>query len=129
MIRIHPYQNVYFNYLAGKEPEQKFVVDYWGLSNKQALELILLDENKNTYKIYPGSNTDLYLSTLIFSKSQKEKIKIVYDKDAADYIISNGIFWGGDPSADFAKIPSNFKLFKKIVSGRTEVISIFKKNN
>jgi len=129
MIKIHPYQNVYFNYLAGKKPEKNFTVDYWGLSNKQALELILLDENKESYKIYPASNTDLYLSSLIFSEKDKEKIKIVFDKNIADYIISNGIFWGGNPKDDFAKIPSNFILFDTIRSGRTEVVSIFKKKN
>ena len=47
MIKHHPFQNVYFNMLAGKEIEKKFEMDYWGLSNKQALDYILKMERLN----------------------------------------------------------------------------------
>ena len=91
------------------------------------MEFILLDKNEDVFKIYPASNTDLYLSSLIFSEDKKKKFKIVYERSEADYIISNGIFWGGNPEADFAKIPSNFKLLKEIRTNRTKILSIFKK--
>tara|TARA_B100001123_G_C15188281_1_gene978194 strand:+ start:278 stop:1309 length:1032 start_codon:yes stop_codon:yes gene_type:complete len=127
MAKMHPYQNVYFNYLAGKNPEKNFTADYWGLSNKQAMEFILSTDSDEIYKIYPASNTDLYLSTLIFSEDEKKRIEIVYEKSEANYIISNGIYWGGNPKDDFAIIPENFKLLKEIKAGRTKIISIFKK--
>ena len=77
MIKIHPYQNVYFNFLAGKKIEGKFETDYWALSNKQALEYILLNNNKDYYKIYPASHMDINTSKLIFSNLEKKKIKTV----------------------------------------------------
>ena len=36
MIRDHPYQNVYFNLLAGSDKRHRFELDYWGLSYKEA---------------------------------------------------------------------------------------------
>ena len=36
----HPFQNVYFNILAGKKFNERFEMDYWGISNKNALEYI-----------------------------------------------------------------------------------------
>ena len=50
MIKDHPHQNVYFNFLAGKNIQTKFELDYWGLSNKQALEYILKNDSKNIIK-------------------------------------------------------------------------------
>lgn len=40
-IRLHPYQGTYFNVLAGGEPEQRYDVDYWGLSYREGLERLL----------------------------------------------------------------------------------------
>jgi len=44
MIRNHPYQNLYFNRLAGAnagEITDRFELDYWGLSYRKAIEYIL----------------------------------------------------------------------------------------
>ncbi len=44
MIRNHPYQNLYFNRLAGGNPleiTERFELDYWGLSFRRAEEYIL----------------------------------------------------------------------------------------
>jgi hypothetical protein len=41
MIRIHPYQNVYFNDFAGKNIAENFEIDYWGVSYKEGLDFIL----------------------------------------------------------------------------------------
>jgi hypothetical protein len=40
MIRLHPYQYTYFNYIAGtvRGADDRFMLDYWGLAFKQASE-------------------------------------------------------------------------------------------
>jgi len=38
LIKIHPFQNVYFNIFAGENWNTRFPMDYWGLSGKQLLE-------------------------------------------------------------------------------------------
>ena len=127
MIKIHPYQYVYFNFLAGKNVEKKFDADYWALSNKQALEYILQNSNKNPIKIYRASHMNLNTSKNIFSEELKENIHIVSDKSKADFIISNGRYWTGNPNARFAKIPSNFTIYKEIITDRVKIVSIFKR--
>ncbi len=50
MVANHPFQNVYFNFLAGKNIRQNFELDYAGLSYKQGLEYILAtDKSKHIY--------------------------------------------------------------------------------
>tara|TARA_Y100000590_G_scaffold168471_2_gene192701 strand:+ start:971 stop:2644 length:1674 start_codon:yes stop_codon:yes gene_type:complete len=127
MIKIHPHQYAYFNFLAGKNVEKNFEVDYWGVSNKQAIEHILLTD-MNKYKIYAASNMDLYSSKLIFSEYEKKKIEIVGKKSDADFIITNRRFWSGDTNASFAKIPDNFEIFKEIRTDRAIIVSIYKKS-
>lgn len=36
----YPYENTYFNFLAGAHPEQNWDVDYWGIGAKDALEKV-----------------------------------------------------------------------------------------
>ena len=55
MIRNHPYQNVYFNSLAGrnmKEIKTRFDLDYWGLSFTKAFEHIVTHDSDPFIKIY-----------------------------------------------------------------------------
>ena len=56
MIIYHPYQNIYFNNFFNKNAQEKFEVDYWGLSGKKFLESILiLEKNKKLVKIGTAS--------------------------------------------------------------------------
>jgi hypothetical protein len=42
MIRLHPYQYTYFNYIAGtvRDADNRFMLDYWGLAFKQASDAL-----------------------------------------------------------------------------------------
>jgi hypothetical protein len=42
MIRLHPYQCTYFNYIAGtvRDADNRFMLDYWGLAFKQASDAL-----------------------------------------------------------------------------------------
>jgi hypothetical protein len=44
MVRLHPYQYVHFNHLVGgiEGADNKFMLDYWGLSFKQAARALRL---------------------------------------------------------------------------------------
>ena len=49
MIRLYPYEYAYFNIFAGKDlgvVEQRFTVDFWGLSYKYSLEYILKNDGR-----------------------------------------------------------------------------------
>ena len=52
MVKTHPHQQVYFNVLAGSNPEFRHETDYWGLSYKQALEALLEVDQSDTVSYY-----------------------------------------------------------------------------
>ena len=40
LVKLHPYQNIYFNFLFEKKANSLFEIDYWGLGNVEALSFI-----------------------------------------------------------------------------------------
>jgi hypothetical protein len=55
MIRYHPHQYAYFNFLAGKSVGQKFDLDYWGLSYRDGLEYIVNNDLRPVIKLAANS--------------------------------------------------------------------------
>ena len=92
MYKNHPFQNVYFNFLAGKNYNENFEMDFLGVSNKKALEYIYENEVGRT-KIYSLSTTDLNLSKKILKKEIRETIEIVHDINSAYYVTNNYRDW------------------------------------
>jgi len=90
MIKYHPYQNVYFNRLAGRNMKQvkdNFELDYWGLSYRQALEYILEHDQDKEIKVAvanaPGRiNADLLVRG-------KERLVYVDQPEQAKYFLTN----------------------------------------
>ncbi|MCA9398555.1 MAG: glycosyltransferase family 39 protein [Candidatus Omnitrophica bacterium] len=88
MIKMHPYQNVYFNVLAGRDIEKNFERDYWGLSYRQGLEYILSHDSEEEIPVYvqnPPGEKNAYLLR------PEERKRLVYVKDPmkAKYFLTN----------------------------------------
>ena len=128
MYNSHPYQNVYFNILAGKKAHKNFEVDYWGLSNKQAFEYILNNENQKIINIGSGGPISLSNSLKILKKEERNRIK-VSENISADFIIDNHINWHGKYKKQRHKIPKNFEVFNEIFVDQIKIVSIYKKIN
>ena len=94
MIKDHPHQNVYFNFLPGKNIQTKFELDYWGLSNKQALEYILKNDSKNVIRVGSAGPISIENSKQILSPLEKKRI-LISKNSKSDYIIDNYINWYG----------------------------------
>ena len=127
MLLSHPHQNVYFNLIAGKKIDKYFEMDYWGLSNKQAFEYILKNDNKEKIFIGSASSISLEHSKQILSEKNKSRIKISKN-DNADYIIDNYINWNGKYKKSQYLIPNNFEIYKEIIVNNMRILSIYKKN-
>ena len=126
MIKDHPHQNVYFNFLAGKNIETKFELDYWGLGNKQAFEYILKNDSKDRIMIGSGGPISLNNSKQILNSLEKNRIQIS-ENSKSDYIIDNYINWYGKYKKKRHEIPNNFKIYKEIFVSGKRIISIYKK--
>lgn len=89
MYVVHPFQNVYFNILAGQDWIKNFEVDYWGLSNRQALEYLANIDADD--QIYVMSETvpplDLALKSL--PENDRNRIIVVNSLDKTKYVINN----------------------------------------
>ena len=91
MIRNHPYQNVYFNILAGRNAEEvssRFKLDYWGLSYRQGLEYILENDKREIIKVCVDKSLwrGRRYSRLLTPHDQK-RLVYVEDPDKAEYFL------------------------------------------
>lgn len=97
MVKNHPFQNVYFNSLAGKNLRQNFELDYWGLSYRQGLEYILATDKSE--KIYIEADPVFQfcqMNALIIRPEDRKRIVFTYDRSSADYFLSNFRWHPGD---------------------------------
>ena len=126
MYKNHPYQYVYFNFTAGKNFNENFEMDYYGVSNKDLLEN-LAKESNTKIKVFNLSTTDLLLSKSMLKKDLRDKIEIVGDIDKANYVTNNYRDWTGKiyPSKFF--IPDNFEILYKIKVDDVSINTIYKK--
>ncbi len=88
MIANHPFQNVYFNFLAGKNTRQNFELDYWGLSYKQGLEYILAADKSEHIKI-AADNGECFLNFNIIPDKDLKRLVWTTDPKSADYYLMN----------------------------------------
>ena len=126
MYKNHPFQNVYFNFLAGKNYNEKFEMDFSGVSNKKVLQYISENEAGRT-KIYSLSTTDLNLSKKILKKEIRETIEIVHDINSANYVTNNYRDWRGNLDPKKINIPKGFKILHEIKVDDVAINSIYKK--
>ena len=101
MIKNHPHQYVYFNFLAGKNFSDKFEMDYWGLSYKKNIEFILDYQKAGKINLFNISHYKLHHSLWIFSNEERNRINLVRSPVDADYIITNYYYVNPDPTKGF----------------------------
>jgi hypothetical protein len=93
MYRMHPYQNVYFNPLAGegKELRERFELDYWGLGYREALEHIAETEQSRDISVhvsmFPGRLGRI--PALMLTKGERERFVFTDKASEADYFVTN----------------------------------------
>ncbi len=132
MIKNHPFQNVYFNLIVsnGKSTlEDKFSLDYWGLSSRKALEYVLKNNPGRIINVssdkFPGYFNRLILpiedrNRLNFVDTDKAEFNIVenynVDKNAKDIFHENEYY---SISVDGSKIMTVYKIDQTRLPGYT----------
>lgn len=125
-IKYHPYQYVFFNPVYQKLTLGKFELDYWGVSNRSALEFILNSTRLDNIKVAAISWTSLENTLLILEKKERDRIKIVHDINEADYLIDN--YRKKSIRTSYDKIINDkFEKIHDIVIDKKVINSIFKK--
>jgi hypothetical protein len=118
MIRYHPFQNVYFNNLAGNNVGEIFELDYWGLSFRQGLEYIVKNDKRPVIGLKANVIAPMLNNTLFLEKQDIRRLRHA-DISQANYFLTN-YRWHPQPyplanevytvSVDNLKIMSVFKL-------------------
>lgn len=88
MIKYHPFQNVYFNVLAGNDAGQKFELDYWGLSFRQGLEYIVKNDKRPLIKLSTNVPPPLINNAVFLERRDINRLRLssIYQ---ADYFLTN----------------------------------------
>jgi len=130
LIKLHPYQNVYFNYVVEKKANRLFEIDYWGLANREAINYIINTEDlKKNISIRTASFTPLSYSKKILKENDTAKFQFDGTTNLnQDYVFTN-YHYEKDPK--FLKkyfIPKDYKKVFTIKRGNIIINEIYKKN-
>ncbi len=128
--KLHPFQGIYFNILAGNEIHKRYEIDYWGLSNLHFLKKLIKIEKKESINIGVASWTTLNRSLPFLSDGDRNRIRIVgQEYDAADYILNNFIYEVNKNYDDKYDIPDNFIKIDELNHRNTKIYEIYKRKN
>ncbi len=119
MVRYHPYENVYFNRLAGAnlaEIKNLYDLDYWGLSVKAALDFILRTDTGSPILI-KGDGESALMNSYLLPPDQAERLQFTDDINEARYFVTN---YRGHPQ-DF---PYANEVFNVTIDG-AKIASVF----
>ena len=129
IIKLHPYQNIYFNSLVENKANKYFEIDYWGLANHEALEFIIKDKNNgDLVTIRTASFTPLNYSKKIINIDEE-----IYKLEGTthsnqDYIFTNYHYEKNPKYEKKYLIPKNYQKVFTIRRGNIIINEIYKKN-
>ncbi len=90
MVRYHPYQNVYFNALAGPRSKliERFDLDYWGLSYRRCLEYLLRADPRPKIRL-AIANFPVWCNLRMLTNEEQERFDIDMDVKTSHYFVGN----------------------------------------
>jgi hypothetical protein len=88
MWKAHPFQNVYFNILAGTDLRSRYDLDYWGLSNRNALEYILKNDQSEVIYVRADSWTPLGVSFDMIDAQDRNRLRYSEDQSLSRYVVT-----------------------------------------
>ena len=128
--RTHPFQSLYFNKFFTSNANEKFEVDYWGLSGRKFFNEVISLEKKNLINIGVASWIPLERSLALFDLPMKNRFNIVgQDYDKAHYIFSNNITEINKKINNKYEIPNNFIKIGELTIRNSVVYTIYKNKN
>jgi len=117
----HPYQFMYYNFLAGSNPQDRYEVDYWQTGNYYLVMQAMKDiEPEERLRI---GSLDGHLSSwgcrenyALWPESIASRVDLVDNLDEADYIMINPLYYNAVNNPD---APVKFsQVYEKLSEGR-----------
>ena len=91
MVAAHPNQQVYFNWMVGKQVASRYELDYWGLSFRQGLEYIAIHDHRPLIKICANDEAAPIAKANRVMLPAADRQRLVFTKSVpeADYFLTN----------------------------------------
>jgi hypothetical protein len=129
MRKAHPFQNVYFNALAGTDLRSRYDLDHWGLANRKALEYIL--DNDRSEAIYVRADSDMPLAKSFNMIDERDRRRLRYSSDpnVSRYVVTNYrvIHYRPVEDRDDTKYAADYDLFYQIRVDNEVILSVFRR--
>jgi|TARA_B110000881_G_C18589133_1_gene526762 hypothetical protein len=131
IIKSHPVQNIYFNFVSKPFILKKLPIDYWGLGNKKTIDFLLTKKDK--FSISNSSFTPLhYLNYSKLTNSAYSDVVIFLgteqrNKLSSDFIFTNYYYNENPSNIEKFKVPKNYKSYYKLIIDGILVNEIFVK--
>jgi hypothetical protein len=106
MLANHPYENVYFNRLAGADMQaigQRFMLDYWGLSYRRGLEYIAHTDPSPHIPVAIQTDPGRY-NLDILPAADRARIYLIQPGEQPKYIVSNHYPVPEDPQYPYPEV-------------------------
>ena len=127
LIKLHPFQSIYFNSFVSEKIKNSFEGDYYGLGTKHFFNKILEIE-KSKINIAVASHTPIQRGLESLSSDQRTKINIVgQEYNQADYIFKNNISEVNPKFIKKYQIPENFSKIYELKIDKIIIYEIFKR--
>ena len=122
----HPYQNVYFNALAGDRWDREYEMDYWGLSNVAGLQEIARRDSKASITIGHLGISSVNQALLMMPVEDRGRFKIIDDPGRADYVVTNYRAIGPEDAVTFARLRQGVRPYFEIRVDDKPIYGVFK---
>ena len=126
MWKAHPFQNVYFNTLAGTDLRSRYELDYWGLANRKALEYTLRNDHSEVIYVRADSLTPLLTAFYMIDAQDRKRLRYSDDRNLSDYLVTNYRLVKDPEDAKYAK---DYDLFYQIRVDDEVILSVFRRKS
>ena len=126
MTAAHPYQNVYFNALAGDRWDRDYEMDYWGLSNLAGLQEIARRDSRASIAIGQLGITSVNQALFMLPAQDRERFKITDDPGHADYVVTNYRVIGPKDAVTFARLRQDVRPYFEVQVDGKPIYSVFR---
>lgn len=126
----YPQNYSYYNLLAGSNVSERFELDYWDLSAKQAYEIILKDTDKEIVTVGAFNNPTrwgLEENMQAVRGKKRMRLKIAGDWQEADYLIVNTTYAYMYSRQDYENVKNTYELIDSISSYGNTICEVYKK--
>ena len=127
MISMHPYQMVYFNFLAGDDPKKNFDYEYWGLSYLEGINKVLdKEQHSEKIKIFRGEFSPIAGTGRILEKKDRDRVEFTEFHDARYFITNYSEYFNNEIGFKKRYKLAPYQEIDSITVNDIKILSIFK---